>query len=59
MIILSISYLYLFLFSGHALKPPTGFMGLLSEGIKKMYITRIRGFDVHTMCVATLLFEGW
>ncbi|XP_042894263.1 alkyldihydroxyacetonephosphate synthase, peroxisomal-like [Penaeus japonicus] len=43
---------------GHALKPPTGIMGLLSEGIKKMYITRIRGFDVHTMCVATLLFEG-
>ncbi|KAK7067684.1 hypothetical protein SK128_001353, partial [Halocaridina rubra] len=42
----------------HALKPPTGIMGLLSDGIKKMYLTRIKGFDVHSMCVATLLFEG-
>lgn len=43
---------------GHALKPPTGIMGLLTDGIKKMYLTRIRGFDINTMCVATLLFEG-
>ncbi|KAG7177818.1 alkyldihydroxyacetonephosphate synthase, peroxisomal-like [Homarus americanus] len=43
---------------GHALKPPTDLMGLLTDGIKKMYITRIRGFDLNTMCVATLLFEG-
>ncbi|KAK3859099.1 hypothetical protein Pcinc_034752 [Petrolisthes cinctipes] len=43
---------------GHALKPPTGLMGLLSDGIKKIYLTRIRGFDLNTMCVATLLFEG-
>ncbi|KAK8390152.1 hypothetical protein O3P69_013013 [Scylla paramamosain] len=43
---------------GHALKPPTGLMGLLVDGLKKVYITRIRGFDVNKMCVATLLFEG-
>ncbi|XP_068211403.1 alkyldihydroxyacetonephosphate synthase, peroxisomal-like [Palaemon carinicauda] len=43
---------------GHALKPPSGIMGLLTDGIKKMYLTRIRGFDINTMCVATLLFEG-
>ena len=44
--------------SGHALKPPTGIMGLLTDGIKKVYLTRIRGFDINTICVATLLFEG-
>ncbi|XP_071523561.1 alkyldihydroxyacetonephosphate synthase, peroxisomal isoform X2 [Panulirus ornatus] len=43
---------------GHALKPPTGLMGLFSDGIKKLYITKVRGFNVNTMCVATLLFEG-
>lgn len=43
---------------GHALKPPTGIVGLLTEGVKKMYLTRIKGFDVNTMCAATLLFEG-
>ncbi|KAH3703096.1 alkyldihydroxyacetonephosphate synthase, peroxisomal-like [Dreissena polymorpha] len=44
---------------GHALKPEaksmyTNFM----DGLKKFYITRIKGFDVHKMAVATLLFEG-
>ena len=44
--------------SGHALKPPTNLFGLLADGIKKMYITKLKGFDINTMCVATLLFEG-
>ncbi|CAL4068319.1 unnamed protein product, partial [Meganyctiphanes norvegica] len=43
---------------GHALKEPSRLMGLVTDGIKKIYLTRIKGFDVNTMCVATLLFEG-
>ncbi|XP_076032188.1 alkyldihydroxyacetonephosphate synthase [Oratosquilla oratoria] len=43
---------------GHALKPPSSILGLLTEGMKKLYLTRIRGFNLTTMCVATLLFEG-
>ncbi|KAK2149953.1 hypothetical protein LSH36_429g00019 [Paralvinella palmiformis] len=44
---------------GHALKPEassifTSFM----EGLKKLYITKIKGFDLHEISVATLLFEG-
>jgi len=30
----------------------------LVDGFKKFYITKIKGFDPHKMCVATLLFEG-
>ncbi|XP_046989334.1 alkyldihydroxyacetonephosphate synthase [Schistocerca americana] len=43
---------------GQSLKQPTGYMGLLLEGLKKLYITKIKGFDLDTLCVATLLFEG-
>jgi len=50
---------YIYHFSGHALKPEsksvfTNFM----DGLKKLYITKIKGFDLHRMAVATLLFEG-
>ncbi|XP_049801936.1 alkyldihydroxyacetonephosphate synthase isoform X2 [Schistocerca nitens] len=43
---------------GQSLRQPTGYMGLLLEGLKKLYITKIKGFDLDTLCVATLLFEG-
>lgn len=44
---------------GHALKPEvksifTSFM----DGLKKLYITKIKGFDLNVIAVATLLFEG-
>ncbi|XP_076806546.1 alkyldihydroxyacetonephosphate synthase, peroxisomal-like [Clavelina lepadiformis] len=44
---------------GQALKPEaesifTSFM----DGIKKFYVTKMKGYDPHRMCVATLLFEG-
>ncbi|ELU02126.1 hypothetical protein CAPTEDRAFT_222474 [Capitella teleta] len=44
---------------GHALKPEGGtiFTQFL-EGIKKLYITKIKGFDLTKIAVATLLFEG-
>lgn len=28
------------------------------DGLKKFYITKLKGFDPHQMCVATLVFEG-
>ena len=28
------------------------------EGLKKLYITKLKGFDPMQMAVATLLFEG-
>jgi alkyldihydroxyacetonephosphate synthase len=44
---------------GHALKPEvSSFMASFVEGLKKLYITKIKGFDLHKISVATLLFEG-
>lgn len=43
---------------GHALKIKEGYFGLMMDGLKKFYITKIKGFDVNSMCVMTLLFEG-
>ena len=34
------------------------FFASLLEGLKKLYITKIKGFDLVKMSVATLLFEG-
>ena len=47
------------LIPGHALKPESGsiFASFL-DGIKKLYITKLKGFDPEKLCVATLLFEG-
>jgi len=47
-----------FLF-GQALKSETKtLLSSLVDGLKKFYITKLKGFDPHQMCVATLLFEG-
>jgi len=43
---------------GQTLRPVPGYFGLLLEGLKKMYILKIKGFDVNQMCVMTLVFEG-
>lgn len=43
---------------GQALKPKSTFFGSIFEGMKKMYITKLKGFDIDKMCVATLVFEG-
>ncbi|GAB1609457.1 alkyldihydroxyacetonephosphate synthase, peroxisomal-like [Argonauta hians] len=44
---------------GGALKPDSGsiFASFL-DGIKKLYITKLKGFHPEKLCVATLLFEG-
>lgn len=43
---------------GQTLKPRSYYFGLVLDGLKKIYITKIKGYDVNKMCVATLLFEG-
>jgi len=44
---------------GHALKPEVGgAIASFVEGLKKLYITKIKGFDLSQISVATLLFEG-
>jgi alkyldihydroxyacetonephosphate synthase len=43
---------------GQSLRPEPGYFGLILDGLKKMYITKIKGFDVNQMCVTTLVFEG-
>jgi alkyldihydroxyacetonephosphate synthase len=44
---------------GQTLKPQSGsFFQSLVDGIKTVYVTRFKGFDPNTLCVATLLFQG-
>jgi alkyldihydroxyacetonephosphate synthase len=43
---------------GHSLRAPSGFLGTLSSTAKQFYLTRFKGLDLNTICVATLLFEG-
>lgn len=43
---------------GQSLRPKTGYLGSLGTSLKKFYITKLKGFDINEMCVATLLFEG-
>ncbi|CAH1241220.1 AGPS [Branchiostoma lanceolatum] len=44
---------------GQALKPQAGsIFTSFVDGLKKMYITKWKGFDPNQLCVATLLFEG-
>ncbi|KAF2879575.1 hypothetical protein ILUMI_26600 [Ignelater luminosus] len=43
---------------GQALRPVPSYFGLVLDGLKKLYITKIKGFNIDSMCVMTLLFEG-
>lgn len=43
---------------GQTLRPQAGWGGLMLQGLKQMYITRIKGFQWNHICVATLLIEG-
>lgn len=44
---------------GQALKPESSFFSYIIEGMKKAYITKLKGFELNRMCVATLVFEGY
>ena len=44
---------------GHALNPEVkSFLAQFVAGLKQLYITKIKGFDLSSITVATLLFEG-
>ncbi|KAL1496997.1 hypothetical protein ABEB36_008030 [Hypothenemus hampei] len=43
---------------GVILKPESSYFGIMLDGIKQFYITKIKGFDSDRMCVMTLLLEG-
>lgn len=43
---------------GLILKPQTSYFDSFLDGLKKFYITTIKGFSPDRMCVMTLLFEG-
>lgn len=43
---------------GQALRPESGWGGLILQGLKQAYITKIKRFQWDQICVATLLFEG-
>jgi len=43
---------------GQALKPTKEGLAALKSRIEKLYVTRVKGFDVDSMVAVTLLFEG-
>lgn len=43
---------------GQSLRPEPSFFRSFFDGIKRVYVTKIKRFDVGKMCVTTLLFEG-
>ena len=43
---------------GHSLKAQVGYFRAVLDGLKKLYITKVKKFDVNCMTVMTLLFEG-
>lgn len=43
---------------GQTLRPEPGWGGLILQGLKQIYVTRIKGFRWDQICVATLLMEG-
>ncbi|VVC86528.1 unnamed protein product, partial [Leptidea sinapis] len=43
---------------GHALKTEQSWGGVLLDGLKRLYITKIKRFDPERLCVVTLLMEG-
>jgi len=44
---------------GHSLKPSqTSVFSAFVDSLQKLYVTKIKGFNVNEMCVTTLLFEG-
>jgi alkyldihydroxyacetonephosphate synthase len=47
-----------FLFGQALATDNKGMLHTLLDNMKKLYITKIKGFDVNRMCAATLLFEG-
>lgn len=43
---------------GQALRPSKGPFGLIVDGLKNFYLTRLKGLDINKICVATIVMEG-
>ena len=43
---------------GQSLRPSKGPLGLLVDGLKNFYLTRLKGLDIVKICVATVVMEG-
>lgn len=43
---------------GQSLRPSKGPLGLLVDGLKNFYLTRLKGLDIEQICVATIVMEG-
>ena len=43
---------------GQALRPSKGPFGLILDGFKNFYLTRLKGLDIDKICVATIVMEG-
>ncbi|XP_063976312.1 alkyldihydroxyacetonephosphate synthase [Diachasmimorpha longicaudata] len=44
---------------GQALRPQQGFSDKIMQTLKQAYVTKVKGFKWDSVCVATLLFEGY
>lgn len=44
---------------GQALRPDSGLTDKIMHAFKQTYVTKIKGFQWDSVCVATLLFEGY
>ena len=42
---------------GQALRPSKGPFGLILDGFKNFYLTRLKGLDIDKICVATIVME--
>ena len=43
---------------GQALKTSSGYLSYLANAISHFYLTRVKGFDMSKICVATVVTEG-
>ncbi|XP_014484412.1 PREDICTED: alkyldihydroxyacetonephosphate synthase [Dinoponera quadriceps] len=43
---------------GQALRPESGWIKMILQSLKQVYITGVKGFSWNQICVATLLMEG-
>ena len=43
---------------GQSLKSPAGYLASISDALKHLYLTRLKGIDMNKICVATVLMEG-
>lgn len=43
---------------GQSLRPQKGMFGNFVDGFKNFYLTKLKGYDIEKICVATIVMEG-